>query len=325
MFLRRPARNAAVTGNGGSMAEAEPLLIDVDAGVMRLTLNRPDKLNAFNEAMHAALRTAFERAHSDPAIRAVLLTGAGRAFSAGQDLGDRDPRTMEGPPDLGDTLERLYNPLVRQIRSLEKPVICAVGGVAAGAGVNVALACDIVLAGRSARFIQAFARIGLVPDSGGSWSLPRLVGEARAKGLAMTAEPLDAETAAAWGMIWRVVDDDALMTEAEALARRLAAGPTSGLGLTKRAIQAAAGQTLDAQIDLERDLQREAGRSADYAEGVSAFLEKRKPVFTGRRALWPTKTRKRSPRRRRGQCGTTTVPRSASACPSTASRRARRR
>jgi 2-(1,2-epoxy-1,2-dihydrophenyl)acetyl-CoA isomerase len=263
------------------MSGSDTLQVGLDGGVLRLTLNRPDKLNAFNDEMHRALRAAFERAHTEPGIRAVLLTGAGRAFSAGQDLGDRDPRKMEGPPDLGTTIETFYNPLIRLIRGLEKPVVAAVNGVAAGAGANIAFACDIVLAARSARFIQAFARIGLVPDSGGTWSLPRLLGEARAKGLALTAEPLDAETAAAWGLIWRAVDDAELLPQAEALAARFAAGPTRGLGLTKRAIQAAAANTLDQQLDLERDLQREAGRSRDYAEGVTAFLDKRQPEFTG--------------------------------------------
>jgi len=263
------------------MPDSETLAVALQGGVLRLTLNRPDKLNAFNDAMHGGLRAAFERAHAEPAVRAVLLTGAGRAFSAGQDLGDRDPRQMDGRPDLGHTLATFYNPLIRLIRSLEKPVVCAVNGVAAGAGANIAFACDIVLAARSARFIQAFAKIGLVPDSGGTWSLPRLLGEARAKGLALTGEPLDAETAAAWGLIWRAVDDAELMPQAEALAARLAAGPTRGIGLTKRAIQAAAGNTLDQQLDLERDLQREAGRSRDYAEGVAAFLDKRAPEFTG--------------------------------------------
>jgi 2-(1,2-epoxy-1,2-dihydrophenyl)acetyl-CoA isomerase len=264
------------------MPGSDTLTVGLDAGVLRLTLNRPEKLNAFNDEMHLALRGSFERAHAEPAVRAVLLTGAGRAFCAGQDLGDRDPRKMQGTPDLGRTLDSFYNPLIRLIRSLEKPVVCAVNGVAAGAGANLAFACDIVLAARSARFIQAFARIGLVPDSGGTWSLPRLLGEARAKGLALTAEPLDAETAAAWGLIWRAVDDADLMPEAEALAARLATGPTRGLGLTKRAIQAAAANTLDAQLDVERDLQREAGRTRDYAEGVSAFLDKRQPEFSGR-------------------------------------------
>ncbi|MGN6777328.1 2-(1,2-epoxy-1,2-dihydrophenyl)acetyl-CoA isomerase PaaG [Rhizobium sp.] len=262
------------------MSESDTILSALADGVLSLTLNRPDKLNSFNEEMHLALRAGFERAHQDADVRAVLLTGSGRGFSAGQDLGDRDPR--KGAPDLGHTIETFYNPLLRLIRSLEKPVICAVNGVAAGAGANIAFACDITLAARSARFIQAFAKIGLVPESGGTWNLPRLIGEARAKALALTAEPLDAETAASWGLIWRVVDDDKLMDEAKALAIRLAAGPTKGFGLTKRAIQAAATNSLDDQLDLERDLQREASRSADYAEGVTAFLEKRKPEFKGR-------------------------------------------
>ncbi len=261
------------------MSDSDTVLSALADGVLGLTLNRPEKLNAFNEDMHLALRAGFERAHKDADVRAVLLTGAGRGFCAGQDLGDRDPR--KGAPDLGHTIETFYNPLLRLIRSLEKPVICAVNGVAAGAGANIAFACDITLAARSARFIQAFAKIGLVPDSGGTWNLPRLIGEVRAKALALTAEPLDAETAAGWGLIWRAVDDDKLMDEAKTLAVRLAAGPTKGLGLTKRAIQAAATNSLDEQLDLERDLQREAGRSADYAEGVAAFLEKRRPEFKG--------------------------------------------
>lgn len=263
------------------MPGSETILSAFADGVLCLTLNRPDKLNAFNEEMHLALREGLERAHSDAAVRAVLLTGAGRGFCAGQDLGDRDPKAAT-KPDLGHTIETFYNPLVRQIRSLAKPVVCAVNGVAAGAGANVALACDIVLAARSARFIQAFARIGLVPDSGGTWALPQLLGEARAKALALTAEPLAAETAAEWGLIWRCHDDAALMDEAQSLTARLAAGPTRALGLTKQAIQAAAANTLDAQLDLERDYQREAGAGADYAEGVASFLEKRKPNFTGR-------------------------------------------
>jgi len=251
-------------------------------GLLRLTLNRPDKLNSFNEDMHLALRAAMQRAHDENGIRAVLLTGAGRGFCAGQDLGDRDPRKDTAQPDLGYTIETFYNPLVRQMRGLDKPIICAVNGVAAGAGANIALACDIVLAARSATFIQAFSKIGLVPDSGGTWSLAQLLGEARAKALTLTAEPLPAETAASWGLIWRVVDDAELATEAEALGRKLAAGPTFALGLIKQAIQASAGNTLDRQLDLERDLQRQAGRSADYAEGVVAFLDKRPAEFIGR-------------------------------------------
>jgi 2-(1,2-epoxy-1,2-dihydrophenyl)acetyl-CoA isomerase len=262
------------------MTQSNTVLQGFEAGVLTLTLNRPEKLNSLNEEMHFALRAGFQRAADDAGVRAVLLTGAGRGFCAGADLGDRDPRKER--PDLAAIIERLYNPTLRLIRSLDKPVVCAVNGVAAGAGANIALACDIVLAARSARFIQAFAKIGLIPDAGGSWSLARILGEPRAKALALLAEPLDAETAAAWGMIWRAVDDAALMDEARAVAARLAAGPTRGFGLTKRAIQAAAGNSLDAQLDLERDLQGEAGRSDDYAEGVVAFLEKRKPEFAGR-------------------------------------------
>jgi 2-(1,2-epoxy-1,2-dihydrophenyl)acetyl-CoA isomerase len=260
---------------------AEPLLQTLDAGVLTLVLNRPEKLNSFNDAMHLALRGAIERAHADADVRCVLLTGAGRAFCAGQDLGDRDPRKMDAPPDLGHTLETFYNPTLRLIRALPKPVIAAVNGVAAGAGANVALACDIVLAAQSARFIQSFSKIGLTPDAGGSWSLSRLLGEARAKGLALTGEPLPARTAAEWGLIWKCLPDEALMPEALTLAQGLAAGPTLGLGLTKLSIHAAATNSFDAQLDVERDNQRRAGQSADYAEGVTAFLEKRPARFTG--------------------------------------------
>ncbi|WP_048645225.1 2-(1,2-epoxy-1,2-dihydrophenyl)acetyl-CoA isomerase PaaG [Nitratireductor soli] len=265
-----------------SAADNETILHERCEGWHRITLNRPEKLNSFNEAQHRALRAAFNEAAADETCRAVLLTGAGRGFCAGQDLGDRDPAMLGDSPDLGLTIETFYNPLVRQIRGLNMPVICAVNGVAAGAGANIALACDIVLAARSAKFIQAFAKIGLVPDSGGTWFLARLLGEARAKALTLTGEALSAEKAAEWGLIWRVVEDEALMAEAEALAARFAAGPTLAYGLTKQAVQAASSNTLDQSLDLERNLQREAGRSDDYREGVSAFLEKRQAVFTGR-------------------------------------------
>ncbi|WP_421709274.1 2-(1,2-epoxy-1,2-dihydrophenyl)acetyl-CoA isomerase PaaG [Algihabitans sp.] len=258
----------------------DSVLYEAKDGYALITLNRPDKLNAFTEEMHGRLAEALDRVQSE-GQRALVLTGAGRGFCAGQDLSDRSFPTGESP-DLGATLDRLYNPLVRKIRALELPVICAVNGVAAGAGANVALACDIVLAARSAKFIQAFAKIGLVPDGGGTWSLTRLVGEARAKALAMTAQPLSAEQAAAWGLIWQVVEDSELLQAAEALAADFASAPTRGLALTKQAIQAAATNSMDAQLDLERDLQRQAGRTKDYREGVAAFLEKRQPKFEGR-------------------------------------------
>ena len=264
------------------MTRSDTVLSALADGVLTLTLNRPEKLNSFNEDMHRALREGVQRAHDDAAVRAVLLTGAGRGFCAGQDLGDRDPRKGGPAPDLGHTLETFYNPTLRLIRSLEKPVVCAVNGVAAGAGANIAFACDIVLAARSARFIQAFAKIGLIPDAGGTWQLSRILGEPRAKALALTAEPLPAEKAADWGLIWKAVDDADLVDQAQALAAQLAAGPTLGLGLTKRLIQEAATNSLDRQLDAERDAQAQAGRSADYAEGVTAFLEKRAARFTGR-------------------------------------------
>ncbi|MDH4189072.1 MAG: 2-(1,2-epoxy-1,2-dihydrophenyl)acetyl-CoA isomerase PaaG [Betaproteobacteria bacterium] len=261
---------------------SKPILVAVEAGVQTIILNRPEQLNAFNPAMHAHLREALDDAADDASIRAVLLTGAGRGFCAGQDLAERRFGPDAPPVDLGASLEQNYNPLVRRLRALDKPVVCAVNGVAAGAGANLALACDIVLAARSAVFVQAFSRIGLLPDSGGSWFLPRLVGTARAMGLALLAEKLPAAEAERIGLIWRCVDDAHLMDEARAIARGLAEGPTLGYALIKQAMRASATNSLDAQLDLERDLQRSAGRSEDYREGVTAFAEKRKPRFHGR-------------------------------------------
>ena len=247
-----------------------------------LTLNQPERLNPFNERQHQALAAALDRIEQNRECRVVVLTGAGRGFCAGQDLGERDFTDTSQKYDLGAGLEKYYNPLVRRLRALDQPVICAVNGVAAGAGANIALAGDIVIAARSASFIQIFARIGLIPDAGGTWWLTQRLGEARAKALALTTEPLPAEKAAEWGLIWKVVDDDQLMKEAEALAVQLANGPTTAYALAKKAIQAASSNSLDAQLDLERELQREAGYSDDYREGVAAFREKRKANFRGR-------------------------------------------
>lgn len=248
---------------------------------VEITLNRPERLNSFTEDMHHALRAALEAAR-DGGKRAVLLTGAGRGFCAGQDLGDRDPSKMDGPPDLSQTVRTFYAPLVRLIRSLQFPVICAVNGVAAGAGANVALACDMVLAAERAKFIQSFSKVGLIPDTGGSWHLPRLLGEARAKGLAFTAQPLTAQQAEDWGLIWKALSDDTLMAEARALTEKLANGPTLGLGLSKMCIQSAATESLSDHLETEADAMKICGESADYAEGVAAFLQKRSPEFTGR-------------------------------------------
>jgi 2-(1,2-epoxy-1,2-dihydrophenyl)acetyl-CoA isomerase len=258
------------------------ILHEIDDGLARITLNRPDKLNAFTASMLEAFNEALRAAADDDAVRSVLITGAGRAFCAGQDLSDRAVAPGDEPPDLGDSLEHRYNPAVRLMRSMPKPVVVAVNGVAAGAGANLALAGDLVFAARSAKFIQAFSRIGLLPDSGGTYFLPRALGAPRAIALALLAEPLAAETAAEWGLIWSVVDDDALADVATSAAQRLAKGPTAGYAAIKAAINASPANTLDAQLDLERDLQRRAGRTHDYAEGVRAFIDKRPPEFQGR-------------------------------------------
>lgn len=257
------------------------IIFDRAEGIARITLNRPAKLNSFTVAMHEELRDALAQVRADASLRVLVLTGAGRGFCAGQDLGDRAVAPGAEPVDLGLSVETYYAPLVKALRALPLPVVCAVNGVAAGAGANLALACDLVIAARSASFVEPFCRLGLIPDTGGTYFLPRLVGHARATALAMLGEKLGAEQAEAWGLIWKCVDDDRLATEVDALARHLAQAPTLGLARTKQALQASGLNTLDAQLDLERDFMRELGRSADYREGVAAFLGKRAPRFTG--------------------------------------------
>jgi 2-(1,2-epoxy-1,2-dihydrophenyl)acetyl-CoA isomerase len=254
--------------------------LNIEAGVATLTLNRPDRLNSFNGEMHSEIRAAFKAIRADKSARCMVITGNGRGFCAGQDLSDRDV-SGDKPVDLGQSLEDNYNPFVRNIMNIEMPVICAVNGVAAGAGANIALACDIVIAARSASFIQAFCRLGLVPDAGGTWSLPRLVGRSRAMGLSMMGDKLSAEKAEQWGMIWQCVDDEQLMPEVNKLAAHLATQPTKGLSYIKRAINASQSNDLDTQLDLERDLQSVASESHDYREGVQAFINKRPPEFKG--------------------------------------------
>jgi 2-(1,2-epoxy-1,2-dihydrophenyl)acetyl-CoA isomerase len=259
----------------------QTILFDVSGGVARLTLNRPDRLNSFTTAMHGEVRQALAGLKGSDA-RVLILTGAGRGFCAGQDLGDRAVAPGGAAVDLGESIEKNYKPLVMALRNLPMPVIAAVNGVAAGAGANIALACDIVIAAKSASFVQAFAKLGLIPDSGGTWLLPRLIGNARAIGLAFLGDKLPAEQAAQWGLIWRCVEDAELAPTVDALAQQFASAPTRGLARTKQAIYEGWGRTLEAQLDVERDYQRELGYSADYAEGVAAFTQKRAPKFTGR-------------------------------------------
>ncbi len=259
----------------------ETIVFSIEDGVARLTLNRPDRLNSFTVQMHKEVAAALTEVENNPAARVLVLTGAGRGFCAGQDLNDRAVAPGAEPVDLGHSVETYYGPLIKRLSNLRMPVICAVNGVAAGAGANIAVACDIVVAARSAKFIESFANIGLIPDSGGTWHLAKHVGQARALGMALTGDPISAETAAAWGLIWKCVDDDKLAEEVNTLAAKFGQGPTRGLAATKAAIRAAWTKPLDVELDIERDLMRELGRSHDYLEGVGAFMEKRKPKFTG--------------------------------------------
>jgi 2-(1,2-epoxy-1,2-dihydrophenyl)acetyl-CoA isomerase len=259
----------------------ESIQFKIDNGIAVLTLNRPDKLNSFTQAMHLEVRDALDKLQADRTARVLVLTGAGRGFCAGQDLSDRAVEPGAQGVDLGDSVEQYYAPLVLSLRALPMPVICAVNGVAAGAGANLALACDIVLAAKSASFIEAFCKLGLIPDTGGTWHLPRLIGLARATGLAMLGEKLSAEKAEEWGLIWRAVPDEALMTEAMAMAAHFASAPTKGLAFTKKALQASYANTLPDQLQLEAQMMRELGYSHDYREGVAAFMAKRPANFKG--------------------------------------------
>jgi 2-(1,2-epoxy-1,2-dihydrophenyl)acetyl-CoA isomerase len=259
----------------------ETIQFTIDAGIATLTLNRPERLNSFTQAMHREVRAALDQVQADKSVRVLLLTGAGRGFCAGQDLNDRAVEPGAPGVDLGESVEKYYAPLVTTLRTLPLPVICAVNGVAAGAGANLALACDIVLAAQSASFIEAFCKLGLIPDTGGTWALPRLIGPARAMGLALLGDKLPAEKAEQWGLIWRCVPDAELMPEALALARHFATAPTRGLAYTKKAMLASSTNTLEQQLALEGQMMRELGYSHDYREGVSAFIEKRQPNFKG--------------------------------------------
>lgn len=260
----------------------ETITYQVNNGVAVLTLNRPDTLNSFNTTMHGEVREAMKDARVNNDVRCLLITAAGRGFCAGQDLSDRSVKASDEAPDLGESVEKNYNPLIRSIMTLDKPVICAVNGVAAGAGASIALACDIVLAARSAKFIQAFCKIGLVPDSGGTFNLPRALGLPRAKGLALLGDRLSAEQAEKWGMIWQCVDDEELMNEALQMAENLATQPTKGLAMIKKLLNDSFANPLHQQLELEKEAMRTLGLTDDYREGVAAFMEKRQPTFKGK-------------------------------------------
>ena len=259
----------------------ENIEFEIKQGYALLRLNRPETLNSFTRAMHEEVKQAMAQAAEDASIRCLLITGAGRGFCAGQDLNDRAVKASDEAPDLGESVENYYNPLIRSISTMEKPVICAVNGVAAGAGASIALACDIVLAARSASFVQAFCKIGLVPDSGGTWNLPRALGLPRAKGLALLGDKLPAEQAETWGMIWRCVDNEELMPEALKMAEHFATQPTRGLAAIKKLINQSFESSLNEELEQEKEMMRELGRSNDYKEGVAAFIEKRQPDFSG--------------------------------------------
>jgi 2-(1,2-epoxy-1,2-dihydrophenyl)acetyl-CoA isomerase len=260
------------------MAEYQSIILEREGPIARITLNRPDRLNSFTAAMHEELKAALDEIDD---CRVLIITGAGRGFCAGQDLNDRAVSNGR-PVDLGHTVETCWNPLVRKLTSMNQPVIARVNGVAAGAGANIALACDLVVAGRSAKFIQSFAAIGLIPDSGGTWVLPRLVGQARALGLTLTGEPLSAEKAEEWGMIWRCVDDEELDAEVDALAQKLASLPPLGLAATKDMIRESWQHTMEQELHRQRNMMCRLGYTQDYREGVAAFLEKRPANFVGR-------------------------------------------
>jgi 2-(1,2-epoxy-1,2-dihydrophenyl)acetyl-CoA isomerase len=259
----------------------QDILFTLDDGIARITLNRPDKLNSFTARMHGEVAHALDRVEAGR-VRVLLVTGAGRGFCAGQDLSERRPAPGAAPVDLGETVEKYYAPLVRRLHALPLPVVVGVNGVAAGAGANLALAGDIVIAKESASFVQAFCRLGLIPDTGGTYVLPRLVGRARALGMALLGDKVSARQAEQWGLIWQCVADDDFEATLERLCRHFADAPTKGLAYTKQAMHASLGHTLDEQLAMEVRMMRELGGSEDYAEGVAAFLDKRAPQFKGR-------------------------------------------